>query len=415
MKATLICPSDRESAAFFSRQDPLALAPLLGRSALDRAMARIAERGYKQVTILAADRPDYIRRKVRDGRPWGLQAEVVPVPLEPRHLEGEDVFHLDVEFGNSEVRLWDAPSDWFLHMVSSMAVAANDTIGMREVKAGVWVSTSARISATAVLYAPCWIGSNAWLGAGCTVGPEAIVEEGACVDSNAEVSHGFLGPYTYVGSHLELRDSLAWGNGLLNWKNGSFTEITDAFLLADLRRRHQHPAAGNWIERLLAAMVLVLTAPLLVWAWLKCRANEELLFVSRRCVRAPITAASHSRTVQCYELNGVNGMLRRWPLLWSIVRGDFRWIGNHPLTVEQASQLTTDFERLWLSVPPGLLSLADAEGDEGHFLSDAARAHAAYYAACRGWRTDLAILWRWLRRRWSQLISRPVSASPSFS
>lgn len=415
MKATLVCPSDRESAAFFARQIPLALVPLLGRSALDRAMGRIAAQGFKEVTILAADRPDQIRRAVREGRPWGLRAEVTPVPLEPHHLAGESVFHLNTEFTNTDKRLWDAPEEWFSLLISSMPEAVRDTVGMREVKPGVWVSTSARVSVTAVLNAPCWIGSNAWLGAGCIVGPEAIVEDGACVDSFVEIAHSFLGPDTYVGSHLELKDSFAWGNGLLNWQNGSFTEVADAFLLADLRHRTQHPAAGSWIERLLAAMMLLLTSPLLILGWLKSRGSGAGLLISHRCVRTPITASAHPRTVVWHELNGFRGMLRRWPLLWSIMKGDFRWIGNHPLTLDQAAQLTTDFERLWLSVPPGLLSLADVEGDDGHFLSDEARAHAAYYAVCHGWRTDLAILWRWLRRALAGHSPRTISASHSFS
>ncbi len=415
MKATLICPSDREPAAFFARQCPLALVSLLGRTALDRAMSRLAGQGYKQVTILTADRPDQIRRAVREGLPWGIKAEVLPVPLEPQHLHGDDVFHLNTEFGDRSVSLWNSSSEWFSLMLSSMDEAGNDTMGMREVKPHVWVNTSARLSSSVILHAPCWIGANAWLGAGCIVGPDAVIEDHACVDSNAEISHSFLGPSTYVGSHLELRDSFAWGNGLLNWKNNSFTEITDAFLLADLRRRHQHPAASGWIERAVAAVVMVLTSPMLVFAWLRCRAHEDSLFMARRCVQAPVTTSAHTRTVLWYEMNGVSGMLRRWPLLWSIVRGDFRWIGNYPLTPEQAAQLTTDFEQLWLSVPPGLLSLADAEGDEGHILSDAARAHAAYYAACRGWRADLSILWRWIRRAIATPFSRPVSASHSYS
>ena len=43
-------------------------------------------------------------------------------------------------------------------------------------------------------------------------------------------------------------------------------------------------------------------------------------------------------------------------------RGEFAWVGNRPLTRQQAAELRTDFERLWLAVPAGLVSLADAEG-----------------------------------------------------
>jgi len=98
-------------------------------------------------------------------------------------------------------------------------------------------------------------------------------------------------------------------------------------------------------------------------------------------------------TLLHYELAGANGWLRHWPQLWNIVRGEFAWIGNRPLSPELAARLTNDFERLWLASPPGLISLADAEGCTEIF-SDEARAHASYYAAQASWRLDLVILAR---------------------
>lgn len=408
MNATLICPSDRAPAAFFARQRPLALVPLLGRTALDRAMARLAQLGYKQVHVLAADRPEQIRAALREGKPWGVQAEVVAVPLEPRHLHGGDVFRLDHEFSQSPAPLWESPAEWFEVILAAMPQAATDTVSMRELQPGVWVSTSARISPRARLEGPCWIGRNAWIGAGSIVGPRTVIEEGACVDGGAEIVGSFVGPDTYVGNHLDLRSSLAWGRGLLDWRTGSFTEVTDAFLLADLSRRLRHHVAGSLPERLLAALMLVVTSPVLIFAWLRCLAARQPLFTSRRGVRAPVQDVSCAGSITWHELNGVHGMLCRWPELWSIARGDFRWIGNRPLSHAQAELLTTEFERLWLSVAPGLLSLADAEGDHSDHLSDSARAHAAYYAARTGWRTDLSILTRWLRRTLTGLPSSNI-------
>jgi lipopolysaccharide/colanic/teichoic acid biosynthesis glycosyltransferase len=90
-------------------------------------------------------------------------------------------------------------------------------------------------------------------------------------------------------------------------------------------------------------------------------------------------------TLVYYQFVGVPGWLRRWPQLWSILRGDFCWIGNRPLTPREAARLSNDFERLWLTSPLGLISLADTEAGSG-FFNDEARAHASYYAvrASRG-------------------------------
>src|SRR6185436_17936568 len=89
--------------------------------------------------------------------------------------------------------------------------------------------------------------------------------------------------------------------------------------------------------------------------------------------------------------------IRRWPQLWSIVCGDFTWVGNRPLSPTDAAELATDFERLWLVAPVGLISLADAEAC-ADFLSDQARAHASYYAVQAHWKMDLNIIMRVLLR-----------------
>ena len=66
-------------------------------------------------------------------------------------------------------------------------------------------------------------------------------------------------------------------------------------------------------------------------------------------------------------------------------------MGNRPLTYSQATQLTNDFERLWLAAPIGLFSLADAHGCADS-LSDESRAHASFYAVQHHWRLDTSIL-----------------------
>ena len=89
----------------------------------------------------------------------------------------------------------------------------------------------------------------------------------------------------------------------------------------------------------------------------------------------------------------MRGALRRWPQLWSIVIGDFAWIGNRPLSQRLANTLAREYERLWLAAPLGLISLADAEGCT-NVMSAEMRAHSSYYAAKANWRLDVAILCR---------------------
>lgn len=403
-QAILIAPSDRPNLAFICRHRPLALLPIAGRSLLDLWLAELSNRGISRVLILASDRPEQIRHAAGRGERWGLSIRIAPETREltagealGKHVEdpGGDtppaaavpVFVLDRLPGGEP---WTDVAGWFRAVRGRLELAAHQTVGIREITPGVFVHVRARVARDAELRAPCWIGSHAFVGAGAVVGPDTVIEDGAYVDDRAEVSGSFVGPATYVGSMTELRDSIAWDRALLKWTTGSATVVPDDFLLGALGRRRTR-ARTSWPGRAAALILMILSCPVLLAAWLARRGKPVLS--AHTAVRAPVEHSSAAETFTHYELAGMPALLRRWPELWNIVRGDLAWIGNRPLTPDQAASLSTDFERLWLAVPPGILSLGDVEGcidpeqDEG-------RAHASYYAVRRGPRTDLAILWR---------------------
>jgi len=400
MNALLICPSDSPEAVFYSRHSPLALIPVLGRSALDRALGNLANQGAKRIVILAADRPDKIRSAVLEGKPWGVHATV---HAESRDLTIEEATakhtKADEEWSVQSLNVWQLgdstnSKDWFTALIDQIPATGPETVGMSEIKPGVWVGSHSKISPDAIIEPPCWIGQHAWIAAGTVIGPRAVIEKSACVEEGAEVVNSFVGPSTYVGGFIELRDSMAWGNRLLNRNSESLTEITDAFLLSDLSlkpSRQYH----NLIGRILALFALIITSPILVPAWFRAMSRNQPLFSLKRAAKAPIRLTEPViETMNWPSLNGISGLWSRWPLLWSIVIGEFNWVGNTPLTLDQASELNGEFERLWLTVPAGLISLADIEDSDGP-LGDAARAHAAFYASNpNSLSQDISILYR---------------------
>lgn len=407
MKALLICPADRSSAAFLARTCPLALVPIFGRSLLDLWLSDLANRGARKVLILAADRPEKVRAHVGRGEQWGLQVEVQPdtrelTPDEARakHRPKAETDWLPTPYDatlldhvpGSSIQLWNTPADWFAELQKLMPTAAADRVGMRELAPGVFVHVRSRIDPAARLTAPCWVGANSWVAALAKVGPDAIVEEGSYVDDGASVHESLVGTGTYVGSLTELNQSLAWGRGLYKWTNGSFTEVTDQFLLADIDSRARTARSSSLACRFLALLALAATSPVLLWALLR-RPSGRPLFELHIAVRAPQESEAISGTLRYHTLNGVGPCLRRWPQLWSIAKGSFCWVGNRPLTPDQASQLGNEFERLWLAVPTGWISLADAEGCIDRF-DDEARAHSSFYAVQSSTTQNLRLLMR---------------------
>lgn len=396
MKAVLICPADRPAATFLARQYPLALVPILGRSLLDLWLSEMANRGATRVLVLAADRPDDIRRSIGRGEAWGLAVEVLPETREPSidavrdRYKQHEVFVIE-GLPPSGPSIWTSPTQWFHQMIALIPLAAASRVGYRELSRGVWIHRRARVSPNARLEGPCWIGQNAWVGSRAEILAGSVVEDNSYIDEGAEVSASWVGPGTYVGAFTKIRNSLAWGHGLYHVESHSFVEVTDSFLMCGIGSMARQPTAGGFIGRLLALIAMVVSSPLVLVALLR-REQGQPLFQRRQAIRAP-TSAEYPLTCDYFEMAGLDGLFRRWPELLNVIRGEFSWVGNRPLTRDESKSLADEFERLWTTVSPGIFSLADAEGCVDPF-GDEARAHASFYAVQHSWKTDLHILLR---------------------
>jgi hypothetical protein len=404
MKTLLICPVERAGFTALSEFAPLATLPVLGKCLIEHWLEHLVTLGAREVRVLVADRPEQVRALVGDGARWGLPIEVTPELCELTPAEASakyraesdtdwlaapnDVVVLDHLPGLPEAPLFASYENWFAAMLKWMPRATTpERIGLREIQPGVWTGLHTRVSSRAELRAPCWIGENVFIEPDAIIGPGVILEDRVFVEAGADISNSIIFPETFVGQLSEVRDSLAWGDTLINWRNSATVKVPDAFLLGALRKTAATPVVANWAGRLAALMVMAITAPAALFVALKANARGEAAF------QTSTAAIASGGTLAYQELTGTDSWLRRWPQLWSIARGDFAWVGNRPLTPVQAAQLTSDFERLWLSAPVGLVSLADAEGcREPH--SDEARAHASFYAVRADWQLNCSILAR---------------------
>lgn len=403
MKAIVICPDRRSEVTFLARKTPLALVPVLGPSVLASWLTTLAERGAKEIIIIASDRPDQVRAAVGRGERWGLKIEVLAEARELSVAEAQKRFGLEnVVVADRlpalpEKPLFENYAGFFNALKAWLPDAGKARVGVREIAPGVWAGLGCKIETSAIIIAPCWLGENVWVRNGATVGPDAFIEDAAMVDNDAEIAAGWIGQRTYVGALTQVQNSFAWADGLLNHTNGSFTEIVDAFLLGDLQGKHGFERSSPWYGQLAALLLLVFTSPLLIFAWFKNGGSKNLLVKMRAVVPTAVTGTQSLREMGYFELSCFRGRCRRWPQLWSITHGDFTWVGNRPLTRVQAAQLETEFEQLWLAAPIGFFSLADVFGS-GDAFDDETRAHSSFYAVRASGRLDRNILHRILLR-----------------
>jgi hypothetical protein len=408
MKALLICPEHRPTGGVFQRMKPLALMPILGRSLLDHHLAQLKQEGYSEILILASDRPELIREAVGAGQAWGLAVEVIATPTELTPDVAELQFSqrsamearplvrvLDRLPGLAEPLLWRTNLGTFEFLKDAIGHPQLQTpLTMQEMSPGVWLSSKARVSPGATLIGPVWIGPHASISHGARVGPNSLIEAGAFIDKFATIENAWIGPATYVGAATSVVTSCAWGDGLLGWKDGSFLEVTDRFLLSDLSRRTRAQQKASLPERLLALLLLLVTLPLALLAALRALARKQAVFREKRVILPTSQPANRfSRTHPLLNLNGAQGLFCRWPELAQVVRGEMALVGNRPLTAEQMTALRGPVGQRWLESPAGVFSLADAEGADGESVAESL-AHAAYFTTKR----SLPLRWRTLLR-----------------
>ncbi len=275
MKAILICPGYRPAVAPLAEAAPLAALPLLGESLLVYWLVHLASLGATEVTVLACDRPAAIRQIAGAGSRWGLRLtvaaemhELTVAEARARHGGGDgwlpaphDVVLADCLPGRPDTRLFESYGDWFAGIQAWLDRAVTpDRTGMREIAPGIRVGWRSQIPPDAVLVPPCWIGEKVRLDAGVTLGPNTVIEDRAVIGSGAEVVRSVVGPETLVGDHTAVIDSLASGDTLINWRDGSCLRVPDEFLLCSLRRP---PAdATEWFRRV-AQVLTGANAPLM--------------------------------------------------------------------------------------------------------------------------------------------------------
>jgi len=259
MRAVLICPSERPHVRFLAETQPLALAPVLGQSLVEYWLSCLACTGFQEVLLLASDRHEQLQEAIGTGARWGLAVAVREQPQELTPLEARSRYCeqpegaagqewlpvMDHLPGFAQFPLFTSYQGWFSALNVWMPEAITpDRVGVREIQPSVWAGTRSRISSSAELRPPCWLGQSVSIGPRTRVGPGAILEDGALIEEDVQITDSFVGPRTFVGRYSQIKDSIAWGDTLINWKTDSIAKVPDAFLLCALRSPARRRGGG---------------------------------------------------------------------------------------------------------------------------------------------------------------------------
>jgi NDP-sugar pyrophosphorylase family protein len=253
MKAVLICPISRPAVPNLTESDTLATLPILGDSLVNHWIEHLAIMGAKEITIIAPRCAELVSASTGDGARWGVSLNIIAPNVEPTVDEAVsqcssrgsagwltapfDVVSMTHLPGNPALPLFDSYASWFAAVSAWMPKALTPMrIRMSEARPGIWISSRAKISPSARLIAPCWIGDQAIVEDNATIGPEAILEDRAVVDEKATVAYSWVSPDTFVGRMTSVMRSLALGPTLISWESDSSLRVRDPFLLGSLKK-----------------------------------------------------------------------------------------------------------------------------------------------------------------------------------
>jgi len=253
MKAILICPASRPAVPHLGEPGPLATTPILGGCVAGHWIEHLADMGARHIRVLAAGGGDRVLAAVGDGARWGVSVSVIESNFEPtleeaaeRHRpQGEpgwlpapyDIVLLSHLPSCPQLPLFESYASWFAALAAWMPMALTPArVRIKEVRPGVWVGSRARVSPSAELIAPCWVGDQAVVEVGATVGGGAILEDRSVVGARARVTQSWVGPDTSVGPMTSVANSLAWGSTLIDWRTDSTLRVPDPFLLCSLAK-----------------------------------------------------------------------------------------------------------------------------------------------------------------------------------
>ena len=288
MKVILICPSERHELDQLTGSQPLAALPLFGDTVLGLWLSHLAARGVKQVKILAADRAEQIKALVGNGEKWGLDCTVHAEAIEPSVNEARKKHKPSEEGGFVEIPEdvqvvdhlpWDDSypmmadyASWFGACQSILnQIQPGFRVGMRQIQPAVWVGRGSKIEAGAKLIGPCWLGRGVHVGANAVVGPNVIIEDESYIDDTTELADAWIGPDTYVGALTQVKDSLAWGNVLINWRTNSHITVPDPFLLSSVEQARKAVKGLLAPKRLPALFTETFSRPIAALASLRAK------------------------------------------------------------------------------------------------------------------------------------------------
>ena len=250
-------------------------------------------------------------------------------------------------------------------------------------------------SPTAVIHPEARIDGPVLVGPGCSIGrraeigPGVVLSRDVLVADAAIVRDALVLPNTHVGSALQVERAIVSGRQVqdLKWSVRAAFHARDAVLTELVAGK---TPSANWIGRIAAALIALITLPVFVAAalahfLLRGRAPwKPSEAVTGRCEDSGVLTTTKLR-----EATGggkLAALLGRWGGLLDIVLGRRHWFGIRARSPAQWYALRRDWQSLFAGAAIGLFRAPAWTDRAAPGDSDAIDAADAYFVVSASWR-----------------------------
>ncbi|MDX1935433.1 MAG: NDP-sugar synthase [Capsulimonadales bacterium] len=274
------------------------------------------------------------------------------------------------------------------------------------------IRPGAYVHPTARLIGPVYVGENSHIGEGAQIGPNAVLGANVLVGERATIKDALLLPAASVGGGLELADAVADRGRVWQVRTSTRPEAPNIYLPTRTVEEPQ-PRRSFLSSRGAAIVCLLFLWPLLLLTALALLVFRRGPLTFRHAVLTlPTTLDERDWREESFltfapaakSLSGLRHFLLHFlPGLIAVAQGKLRFVGVQPRSREATLGLPMAFRTMYLRGKPGLVhdirigrDDVRTEPSEPSEPSEPRLAESLYLATASV-RTDLGVLWRYLR------------------
>ncbi len=221
-----------------------------------------------------------------------------------------------------------------------------------------------------------------------------VIGNGVFIDNGAHISRSVIVDHTYIGPQTAVEEAIVEGKHIFNLEIGQWVEVTDSFIISDIRDGLITNVLQRGLWRVVAAFFLILAMPAIIAGGVIRKIRGKPFFRLRRFLTTKASLADSQAnkqpSVTCISFDNWNSLIGRLPALFNVVSGRLKLVGVRPLQSKESPLYQEEWTELREDAPCGLFTPVDAERI-GEDQEEAKIVAENYYAATRSAFTDLKI------------------------